>query len=282
MLLFLIMMVLFVPYVVKYFSKENSIEYNLVELSHKDSDRKVSSFSALNDLSEPIKFKTDKAITYFNFDPNTIDEVSWSKLGFSEKQIRVIMNYRAKGGKFYRKEDLSKIYSISTADFARIAPYIRIAVPSKEGGTSLTTTRTTNTTDVKKAVIDINLSDTSAWQKLYGIGPVLSKRIVKYRDALGGFHSVEQLKEVYGLPVETFENIKSNLRLEPSFRITKININHCTEEELNKHPYINKKQAKTILNYRNQHGKYDNLESLYKIKSLDSVFLRKIGNYLDY
>lgn len=116
---------------------------------------------------------------------------------------------------------------------------------------------------------------------MYGIGPAFAKRIVKYRDALGGFYSIDQLTEVYGLPPETFEIIKPKLVLQMT-SLTKININLLNANELSKHPYISRKQAQTIVNYRSQHGVFKNLESLSEIQSLDKEFLRKIGKYLEY
>lgn len=120
------------------------------------------------------------------------------------------------------------------------------------------------------------------WKLLHGIGSVLSKRIVKYRESLGGFHSIDQINEVYGLSLEIFEQIKPNLQINNETLIQRININLAAADELAIHPYINKKQAQTIVNYRNQHGNFKNLESLSQIKSLDNVFLRKIEYYLEY
>ena len=112
-----------------------------------------------------------------------------------------------------------------------------------------------------------------------GIGPVLSKRIVSFRQKLGGFYSVDQVAETYNLPDSTFEKIKKYL-LPGSKAIKKININSATIEELKAHPYINYSVANAIFQYRQQHGKFNSIDDLKKIVSIDDQLLQKIAPYL--
>jgi competence ComEA-like helix-hairpin-helix protein len=129
--------------------------------------------------------------------------------------------------------------------------------------------------------IDINLADSSEFMKLKGIGPVFSNRIIKFRDALGGFVKTEQLSEIYGLPEETYHHIFPKLTVDRSdVKLLKINV--ISVSELSKHPYVTYKQAQTIINYRSQHGAFDRVEDLVKIHSLDEDFFRKIEFYLDF
>ena len=236
------------------------------------------------DYSKPysgIK-KTNKTITYFTFDPNTATANQWDKLGLSPKQIQVILNYRSKGGKFYKKEDLRKIYSISEKDYNRLESYITISTaddkPKKSFETSAYEKR-----EVKSIArpISINTADTSELKQLKGIGSVLAARIVKFRDALGGFHSVNQIQEVYGISEETFLNIKDKL-IVSSAGISKLKVNDAQVDQLSKRPYISKNQGQAIINYRQQHGAYANFEALTQNKALDQEFLRKIEPYLEF
>lgn len=55
--------------------------------------------------------------------------------------------------------------------------------------------------------VDLNAADSTELQKVSGIGPVLSKRIVKYRKLIGGFTDKSQLKKVYGLSPENYDRI---------------------------------------------------------------------------
>jgi len=283
----LLILIFFLPKVFSWFDDNSAETYHLVYLE--DSPKVYASPGA----TELIMEEESKALhkfserSYFNFDPNNLDEDSWKRLGFSEKQIKVIKNYEVKGGKFYKKEDVAKIYVISASDYARIAPYIVIGkehfgkniYPAGKGDNS----RQEIVSSSKEVVpININTADTITWQTISGIGPVFARRIIKYREALGGFYTLEQLREVYGLPIETFEKMKAFLFLDNTVLLTKIPINIITVEELLKHPYLTKKQAQTIVNYRNQHGNFENLESLSQIQSLDNVFLRKIEPYLEY
>lgn len=280
----LILLILFVPYALKLTQKVDLPTYGLVSLEDANPMNEERSIAGSKESNFDNKaVKKANAIAYFYFDPNNLPESSWLQLGFSDKQIKVIKNYEAKGGRFYKKEDLAKIYVISEFDYNRVSPYIKIAVSKDKYPKSFPKREYPVYSSTKNnKSISINAADTLAWKSLPGIGSVLAKRIVKYRESLGGFYKVDQIREIYGLSIETFEAIEENLILESELSIRKIPINTCTMVELQRHPYINRKQAETIVNYRLQHGNFENLESLSQIKSLDNVFLRKIELYLEY
>lgn len=127
---------------------------------------------------------------------------------------------------------------------------------------------------------DLNTADTTALRKVYGIGPVLSNRIVKYRDLLGGFTSKSQLHEVYGLEQEVIDRLDSLTYISEVFVPKQLSINELKYYQLDDHPYLDKKTAKAIDAYRQQHGKFDSLEALYSIHLLDSVEIKKIAPYI--
>lgn len=177
---------------------------------------------------------------------------------------------------------MKKIYSISLADHNRLEPYIDISAKEEKFTRSYEAKSETKTKNyIKSITIDLNKADTSELKRLRGIGSVLASRIVKFRDALGGFHDVDQVREVYGISQETFESIKSSLQTSSS-DIKKIAINSLSMAELSKHPYISKKQAQAIINYRTQHGNYLDIYTLSQNKALDQDFLRKIEPYLEF
>ena len=220
-------------------------------------------------------------INYFPFNPNNLAREEWIKLGLTNKQIDVIYKYESKGGKFKTKEDLKKIYVISDEMYANFEAYIDIPtdiLPNK-------VTYTSNNRDTPEKTIirtfDMNEADSVQLQKVRGIGSVLSARILKFRDALGGFYSLNQLKEVYGLSAEAQDELLKYAKLDQN-KIKLILINTVSREELQKHPYINNKQASLIVNYRNQHGSFTDLSDLEKLHGLDPDFLRKIGPYLKF
>ncbi len=225
--------------------------------------------------SYPVKTK-QKVISYFKFDPNGLPASDWMKLGLSEKQIKVIKNYEAKGGKFYSKADVQKMYVISQEQYNALEPYIQIA--NRRFAKERVSEETTQKPLVK---LDVNLADSSDLEQVRGIGPAFAARIVKYRDRLGGFYSLTQLKEVYGVDSAKFASWSAQLSLENP-RLQKININEAAFEDLKKHPYLSFKQINAILQYRKQHGAYADMQDLKKVGILSDEILRKIAPYLSF
>lgn len=111
-------------------------------------------------------------------------------------------------------------------------------------------------------MIDINLADSAALERLPAIGEKLSSRIIRYRDRLGGFTHLEQLEEVYGLQDSTLAILLPFLYISPSFVPQKIYINRTALAELARHPYVGYSLAKMVLAYRLQHGKLGSVEML--------------------
>jgi competence protein ComEA len=133
----------------------------------------------------------------------------------------------------------------------------------------------------QKSRIDINTCDSGMLIRLPGIGPVLSVRIIKYRQLLGGFARVDQLKEVYGLPVETFELIKGRL-IADSTLIKRININSATYKEIIRFPYFEKYEVSAILKYRELKGRINGIQNLTENKLITAEKARKVRPYLRY
>ncbi|MBC6368818.1 helix-hairpin-helix domain-containing protein [Algoriphagus sp. AK58] len=129
--------------------------------------------------------------------------------------------------------------------------------------------------------INFSEADSITLQIVPGIGPSTASRIVKYRENLGGFRSQSQLKEVYGLKEETIEAIWEYFEFDPSI-FRKIQINQLDPQELAKHPYISFQEAKVLVAYRKQHGKFDSPSDLLQIKIFKQEWVDKIGPYLEF
>ncbi|WP_149526468.1 ComEA family DNA-binding protein [Sphingobacterium hotanense] len=236
--------------------------------------------SRVSKLGETTKSKP--AISYFFFDPNGLSVDEWKRLGLSERKIRVIHNYEAKGGHFRKPEDVAKLYSLTDEDVARLLPYVRIAEKEfKRTNFERPIAKKAFTAPYESLRINLNTADSAELTQLRGIGPAFSRRIVRFRELLGGFYSTEQLSEVYGLPEETFLHIKQHLQVDEA-SIVKLKINDLDANALSRHPYISYKQARTIVNYREHHGAFSSMDDLKKILSLDEAFFRKIEIYLDF
>jgi len=215
----------------------------------------------------------------FQFDPNILSPEGWRKLGLNEKTIATISNYRNKGGKFYKSEDLKKIWGLPKGFYERVENYITISTVSNNEKVKFTPYK--NVTKEKKAWnIEINTADTAALIELPGIGSKLAVRIINFRDKLGGFYSTEQIGETYGLADSTFEKIKSYLYV--TVPAKKINVNTATKDELRQHPYIKWNIANAIIEYRTQHGNYKSLEDLKNILIIDEATLNKLSHYLSF
>lgn len=224
----------------------------------------------------------EQDIEYFNFDPNHLSFQDGKRLGLNERQIRMIQNYVSSGGTFYKAEDFKKIYAISQADYVRLAPFISISevysntMLEKENNFSSNSHK-----GDKPIVIELNSTDSIELQSLRGIGPVFASRIVRFRDNLGGFHSVLQLLDVYGMDQDRFDGIKEQVVVDTSL-LKKIRINVADFEALRRHSYISSKQANAIVHYRKQHGDFKSLEDLLEIHLIDEEILRKIAPYLKF
>lgn len=227
---------------------------------------------------QPTQIKSFLNGALFKFDPNTLTIEGWQRLGLSEKTSRTIDKYRSKGGKFYTPEDINKIWGMPEGFYERVKDYI-VITSNLTNYVQINLDKTTYTKPEKKVgVVNINEADSLALIALPRIGPKLAARIINFRDKLGGFYSIEQIAETYGLPDSTFQKIKPLLRSNGS--VKKWNVNAATKDELKTHPYIKWKLANAIVEYRNQHGSFKSLDELKNISLIDEATFEKISPYL--
>lgn len=210
----------------------------------------------------------------FVFDPNTIDESGWKRLGLPDKTIRTILHYRDRGGRFRKPEDIGKIWGMPEADKERLIPYVRI--PGEHGNPPWQRFRSEKSekklTDTAR--ININTASVAEWEILPGIGPVLANRVVRYRDKIGGFGSVEQVAKTYGITDSLFQQIRSRLFLE-SATPPKLRLNTASVFELTNKLKLPETIARAILVYRKEYGPFASIADLKKLVILpDSVYQR--------
>jgi DNA uptake protein ComE-like DNA-binding protein len=146
----------------------------------------------------------------------------------------VVKNYEAKGGRFYSKADVKKIYSISPDDYARLEPYINLPASYQKAAPG--------------EIIEINSADSARLTRIRWIGPAFAIRIIRYRQRLGGFYSKEQLKEVFGIDDTKYNEIKNGIAVNNK-AISKVNVNNVTLNQLRRYPYLSFKQMNAILEY---------------------------------
>ncbi len=287
-----IVVVAAIPYAYDYFylskrpvEKIDEQQLALLAQLQQDTFSKYNRYASDNDgyknYSRPNYEKTEMKYRLFDFDPNVISKERWMELGVKEKTADGILNYISKGGKFRQADDINKIWGISEEHKARLLPFIKIAETYSAAKTYPDKPWPTRPAYVPKKIepLNINTADSLQWASLPGIGAGYARRIVKFRDQLGGFYDVKQIAETYGFPDSTFQKILPYLRCNPT-DVVKMNINTAMEEQLKKHPKIKWQLAKLIVAYRTQHGPYKNIEALSNIMVVTPQMMQELRNYL--
>ena len=235
----------------------------------------------------------------FAFDPNTADSTQLLRLGLQPWQVRSIYKYRAAGGVFRRKEDFARLYGLTKKQYEELAPYIRIGSDyqpaadyygyekSEYGGGAARTIRTENDTirhyDYPHKLsatehVNLNLADTNLLKRVPGIGSYWARRIINYRDRLGGFVSQSQLMEIDDeFPKTAIPYLKIALG-----SVRKMNVNTLTLGELKHHPYIHYYQAKAIVDYRRLRGPIHSLNDLRLCKDFPPEEIKRLEPYVTF
>ncbi len=228
------------------------------------------------------EYKNHK-LNLHSFDPNTVSSSEMQSMGMPPRLIKTIINFRNKGGRFYKKEDILKLYSFREEWYPEYAPFIHIekSKSSKNSYAKKSYDKKEYPKYTKSKHRDpLNLNTCTAEQldAEWGVSPKVAQNIVKYRDLLGGYHSMTQLEEVYTLPDSVLRH-NTNWYVEGG--IKKINLNTADFKTLNKNPYIRKARvAKSIMAYRKTHGEFRSVDELLEIKSIDRDLYNRIAPYL--
>lgn len=230
--------------------------------------RKVEKFKKL-----AIKPKKQH-IESFNFDPNTATESELIRLGFRDQIAKRIVNFRNAGGVFRVKADLGKIYGIDAGRLEELQTLIQLPNVINLYVDESEPEEKKSTPVVRKN--DINHCSKEDLMKVPGIGKAFSERIIKYRDLLGGYISLNQLGEVYNFP-DSLQPAVSRYFYADKNSVKKINLN---ADEVARHPYIDYNQLNAIKNYRKVHGDFQAVEEIKKIKLVDDSLFQKLLPYL--
>ena len=227
----------------------------------------------------------------FPFNPNTLTEEEWLQMGLTDRQVRGIMNYKAKGGKFYSKNDLGKLYTISEEEFAQLEPFIVLPEVSRgkntksasQGVVSTGSTTAATAPAEKKAIpiVDLNTVDSTTLVELPQIGPYTAVRIIEFREKLGGFVDKEQLRDVKGMDDARYAAIQPYINV-GVVEIRKVDVNRADFKTLVHHPYLNYEQVKRIVNQREKRGMIKNwaqLEALLKEEGEVNPLLEQYVKY---
>ena len=260
------------PHVIKAEDKRFSIANHFNELTIDSLPSDQSTFFEVPEQEE--SFASVPEFGLFEFDPNHLKANEARKLGIHEKTFRALQNYLATGARIKSPNQLGKIYGLDEKTFRRIEPYIKINNEVKNDSAVKFTKK------LPAARINLNTAQSEELMSLPGIGEKLSTRIIKYRNLLGGFINVSQLTEIYGLHDTTIQKLSPMISI--TGEVQKINLNDLEYHELKKHPYIGAQKASIICEYRKQHPALTGTQELYKIRALDSNWIRRISGYLSF
>jgi competence ComEA-like helix-hairpin-helix protein len=128
-------------------------------------------------------------------------------------------------------------------------------------------------------IIELNSADTFELQRLRGIGPSFARRIIRYRERLGGYLDKSQLLEVFGMDTAKYKEIREHLTVNRD-SIHKINLNEVTFKQLMAHPYFPFEVTKYIMIYRKDHKRFKSTEELLLIKNVSDSAYKKIKPYV--
>lgn len=228
------------------------------------------------------------------FNPNDLSEAQWQELGLPKFMARRILNYRSKVGNFTYKAQLGTIYDFPDSVFQQLYPYIQLpeTKPGRNGrnqgiAAGPRTAPNPNWASSARprerfvlAPFNINIADTTALKQIRGIGSKLSTRIVKYRDGLGGFHSMAQVQEVYGLPPAVVDSLQKYTFVPKANTLQQLSLNKASADELKTHPYLSSNVARAIVAYREQHGAFRQVDEIKQIKIVTQELFDKVRPYL--
>ncbi|MCF8331257.1 MAG: helix-hairpin-helix domain-containing protein [Bacteroidales bacterium] len=251
------------------YKRMDSLQQKIITL---EKDNEVYQSSYYKPKKNNPKQNGNTELTPFKFNPNTLTKSGWKNLGFSDRDVNMIMNFKDAGGSFHKKQDLKKLYCISDIQYKKLEPYIQLEVDT------LKLERSGNKSHAFKGVVKLNDADTVDLLKIPGIGPFYARQILKYREMLGGFVLPEQISEVYGLE-KKYKKLLPYVKVD-TLNIRKININKAKYYDILKHPYIDKTLAYQITEYRRLNGSFEDFEEVRKMKNIPDSILKKIEPYL--
>ncbi len=223
-------------------------------------------------------------LTPFPFDPNTMSQAGWDSLGVPGYLGRTIGNYLAAGGSFRYREDLKRIYLMEDDIYRQLETFIQLPErPAMHMGRDkpgeAIDHRERPFYDRETLTININQADSTEMQQIRGIGPVFGRRIVRYRELLGGFHCTTQLLEVFGMDTVRFDQIKPYV-ITDTLNIRRLDLNQAAFADLVRHPYIDRAVANAILNLHKQHGPFMNTEEIKQSYLIDEEVWQRIAPYV--
>ena len=222
----------------------------------------------------------------FPFDPNSADSTELLRLGLQPWQVVNIYKYRAAGGVYRKPRDFARLYGLTLKEYRRLEPYIRISEENLPADRYFYKYEPIEERDTVKYPVKLqpeerivlNRADTTQLRKVPGIGSYFARKIVEYRERLGGYYCVQQLLEIEDFP----ETAVSFFIIPDGTEFRKMNLNRLNLNELKKHPYINFYMARAIVDYRRLHGHIESLQQLKLLPYFTPEAIEHLEPYVEY
>lgn len=218
--------------------------------------------------------KPSTELVQFRIDTVSVEYLA--SVGFSRKQAEVVVKYRDAIGGITSEQELRECYVVSEEMADRLLPYV-IFTESKfvaENEAKESEKRTENA-----ALVEINSADMEALVAVNGIGEKSAAEIIKYRELLGGYYSVEQLAELNCVTEENFAKFLSQICCD-SCKIKKIDINFAGPKELERHPYVSARTLRRIIKQRQLKGGWSRIEEMVEDEILSEDEAKHLAPYL--
>ncbi len=222
----------------------------------------------------------------FPFDPNTADSTELLRLGLQPWQVVNIYKYRAAGGVYRKPRDFARLYGLTLKEYRRLEPYIRISEENLPAENYFYKYEPIEERDTVKYPVKLqpeerivlNRADTAQLRKVPGIGSFFARKIVDYRERLGGYYRVQQLLEIEDFP----ETAVGFFIIPDGTEFRKMNLNRLSLNELKRHPYLGFYRARAIVDYRRLHGHIESLQQLKLLPDFTPEAIERLEPYVEY
>lgn len=287
---FLLFLIALLLVAIIFYSKRDNASFDLAENSAEVDSfladvKKVKEHSAKE--SKDDCSDAHRTGLFFEFDPNSADSIELSRLGLPSYVVKNVLKYRAKGGRFKTPASFSKIYGLTPELFAELEPFIRIPeqlsarkrkqVFPKTDSIRIESHQQPFDKYSEGTKVNVNIADTIELKKIPGIGSVIARNIVAYRQRLGGFYDLEQLLEVRFFTPELLEWFVLG-----DTPVNQLRINRESLDKLRAHPYLNFYQAKIIVEHRKKRGEIKSLSQLSLYEEFTEKDLKRLSAYFSF
>ncbi len=247
-------------------------------ISEEDSTRIAHFQKQVDSLKQVALAKAE--VKVYPFNPNFITDYRGYMLGMSVEEIDRLHDFRSTDKWVNSAEDFQTVTLVSDSLLNQISPYFKFPDWVKNTPQVRSKSLQTIASTSQNEKSDLNLASMEELLRTRGIGEVLAIRIIKYRSKIGGFVSELQLKDIYGLNLETRKELLNNFYVLAPAEVVTFNINKASVLEIASVPYFDYELAREIVDYRTLHEKIFTFEELAKIKGFPSEKIDRIALYL--